>query len=257
MIAKVCSEPGCNQLVPAGRCPVHQRIADARRPRNGSTRQWRNTRTYILHRDHWRCVVCGSPHPLEVHHLDGNPLNNDHRNLETRCFQHNPRGGGGVTSRTRRRADTPRQASAREIGVVKGGAGHQGLCGGCWYGGRRCRACRRGSGRGGGPTARSNVARPQYLRSHRCGAVRLHGRSRARQAALPRTGDDSKGRAGGSHSPGSLLLAGVTASWRLGRRAVEADRRGLPRPAAERADPSPRDRRPSELPPGGSRHHRD
>ncbi len=46
---------GCGALINAGsycsRC----------KPRNGSTRRWRNTRARVLYRDQWRCKRCGAP----------------------------------------------------------------------------------------------------------------------------------------------------------------------------------------------------
>jgi 5-methylcytosine-specific restriction endonuclease McrA len=46
---------GCGALLNSGsycsRC----------KPRNGSTRQWRNTRARVLYRDNWTCQSCGAP----------------------------------------------------------------------------------------------------------------------------------------------------------------------------------------------------
>jgi 5-methylcytosine-specific restriction protein A len=45
---------GCGALINAGSyCPRC-------RPRNGSTRQWRNLRDQILARDRWTCQQCGA-----------------------------------------------------------------------------------------------------------------------------------------------------------------------------------------------------
>jgi 5-methylcytosine-specific restriction endonuclease McrA len=46
------------------------------RPRNGSTRAWRELRAQIFARDRWACVVCGAP-ATDVDHIiavqDGRP----------------------------------------------------------------------------------------------------------------------------------------------------------------------------------------
>lgn len=60
--------------------------------RHGSPPGWRQLRQTIIERDNGRCVYCGSTTNLEVHHIDGNPKNDDPSNLETRCRKHNPRG---------------------------------------------------------------------------------------------------------------------------------------------------------------------
>jgi 5-methylcytosine-specific restriction enzyme A len=69
----------CGQLTGGSYCPGH-------RPRNGSTRQWRKTRTRILTRDHGRCQRCGNP-ASEVDHI--RPVargGSDHpANLEAIC----------------------------------------------------------------------------------------------------------------------------------------------------------------------------
>lgn len=50
MILKPCTV--CGRLQTGSRCPAH-------RPRNGSTRAWRQTRAEILYRDAYRCALCG------------------------------------------------------------------------------------------------------------------------------------------------------------------------------------------------------
>ena len=48
---------------------------------------WRRLRLAVLRRDRWTCqrAGCGRHAPLEVHHADGNPANNDPGNLTTLC----------------------------------------------------------------------------------------------------------------------------------------------------------------------------
>jgi 5-methylcytosine-specific restriction endonuclease McrA len=85
---KVCAGYGCTTLVPLGttRCPrceagkVDEGLTGANvvRRDQGLARQ-------VKERDGWRCQECGSPHDLEVHHVDGNPRNNLLRNLRTLC----------------------------------------------------------------------------------------------------------------------------------------------------------------------------
>jgi 5-methylcytosine-specific restriction endonuclease McrA len=87
-IVKQC--PTCRRLIPAGELRQHR--IDVHGLRNGSTRAWRKQRVQIIERDEGRCGVCGSTENLEVHHIDGNPQNDDLDNLETRCRTHNPRG---------------------------------------------------------------------------------------------------------------------------------------------------------------------
>ena len=47
--------------------------------------RWRRIRREILNRDGWRCQRCGRPGALEVHHVDGDPGNNDPDNLQAVC----------------------------------------------------------------------------------------------------------------------------------------------------------------------------
>jgi 5-methylcytosine-specific restriction endonuclease McrA len=73
----------CRTLIASGTyCPTC-------RPRNGSTRRWRQLREQILARDCWVCVVCGAP-ATDVDHIvavrDGG---SDHpRNLRSLCAEH-------------------------------------------------------------------------------------------------------------------------------------------------------------------------
>jgi len=70
----VCGRP-CN----GSRCPAH-------RPRNGSTRAWRQQRAAILYRDAYRCALCGHG-AEEVDHIT--PLayggSDDPANLRSLC----------------------------------------------------------------------------------------------------------------------------------------------------------------------------
>lgn len=93
---KVCSEPGCPELVPTGTgyCPKHtreqRRVSDAKRAAhrshyNGS--RWRKVRrAYLL--AHPLCERCGVVATV-VHHIDGlglhGPLAYSFSNLEALC----------------------------------------------------------------------------------------------------------------------------------------------------------------------------
>ena len=48
---------------------------------------WRSIRKRILKRDDYTCAYCGyrSEKRQNVHHIDGNPKNNDDSNLEVVC----------------------------------------------------------------------------------------------------------------------------------------------------------------------------
>ena len=71
---------GCGALIKAGSyCPRCK-------PRNGSTRQWRNTRARVLARDRWTCQLCGAV----AHHVDHiTPVlfggSDDESNLQAFC----------------------------------------------------------------------------------------------------------------------------------------------------------------------------
>ena len=47
--------------------------------------RWERLRRYVLDRDSWCCTKCGWYGRLEVHHRDGDPMNNDPSNLLTLC----------------------------------------------------------------------------------------------------------------------------------------------------------------------------
>jgi 5-methylcytosine-specific restriction endonuclease McrA len=87
--------PRCPNLTAGSRCPKchadreRERLAvPGPHGRRGSTVEWRYLRLLVLRRDLFRCVVCGSPFGLEVHHIDGNPEHNGLTNLETLCGPH-------------------------------------------------------------------------------------------------------------------------------------------------------------------------
>ena len=50
-----------------------------------SAHRWAALRRFVLDRDDWRCSTCGRYGRLEVHHVDGDPSNNTHDNLQTLC----------------------------------------------------------------------------------------------------------------------------------------------------------------------------
>jgi hypothetical protein len=54
---------------------------------NISNEEWRTFRLRILQRDNYTCQYCGfkAEKWQIVHHIDGNPNNNDNNNLETIC----------------------------------------------------------------------------------------------------------------------------------------------------------------------------
>jgi 5-methylcytosine-specific restriction endonuclease McrA len=52
------------------------------------TATWKAARAAAQQRDGYRCVLTNRKTKLEVHHKDGNPLNNDLANLETLCVGH-------------------------------------------------------------------------------------------------------------------------------------------------------------------------
>jgi 5-methylcytosine-specific restriction protein A len=80
---------GCGALVNSGsycaRC----------QPRNGSTRQWRNTRARVLFRDGWTCQQCGAPATHVDHVVPVLFGGTDHeRNLQALCARCNISKGG-------------------------------------------------------------------------------------------------------------------------------------------------------------------
>ena len=82
---------GCGALINSGSyCPRC-------RPRNGSTRRWRNTRLRILTRDGWTCQICGAP-AEHVNHVQ--PVlwggNDNPDNLRATCADCNLSKGGNL-----------------------------------------------------------------------------------------------------------------------------------------------------------------
>jgi 5-methylcytosine-specific restriction endonuclease McrA len=75
---------GCGTLINAGSyCPRC-------RPRNGSTRQWRNTRARVLYRDRWICQIQGPGCTHIATHVDHvQPVlfggSDDENNLQAAC----------------------------------------------------------------------------------------------------------------------------------------------------------------------------
>lgn len=59
----------CGTLATGTYCPAHAPKQGSRAWRGGSTRQWRALRLEALSRDGHRCVRCGRPDRLAVHHL--------------------------------------------------------------------------------------------------------------------------------------------------------------------------------------------
>jgi 5-methylcytosine-specific restriction endonuclease McrA len=71
---------GCGALINRGSyCPRCE-------PRNGSTRQWRNTRARVLYCDRWTCQQCGGSASHVDHHM---PVllggTDDESNLQALC----------------------------------------------------------------------------------------------------------------------------------------------------------------------------
>ena len=78
--------PYCHAVVPESNWFAHLRgHSDRRRPRQGTTAEWRAARKLALARDGHRCTTCWATEPLEVHHIDGDWRNNRLANLVTLC----------------------------------------------------------------------------------------------------------------------------------------------------------------------------
>jgi len=56
-------------------------------PSRKNTHQWRKITTIVHERDHGQCVLCGKTERLDVHHVDGNLLNNAIANLVSLCHR--------------------------------------------------------------------------------------------------------------------------------------------------------------------------
>lgn len=86
----VCAEPSCGRLVPRGRCPEHQRERRrapqrARYPGSDGA-SWDTLRRRVRKRDGGQyCALCGGVVNVDVHHVDGNRMNNDLSNLVQLC----------------------------------------------------------------------------------------------------------------------------------------------------------------------------
>jgi len=109
----------CGRRIPRGKsyCREH-------RPRNGSTRQWRQLRAQILARDRYTCQTCGAP----AEHVDHiRPLrdggSDQPGNLAAACAACNLRKGsrGVHIPSSSGRADTP-PATASEAARAAGGS---------------------------------------------------------------------------------------------------------------------------------------
>jgi 5-methylcytosine-specific restriction endonuclease McrA len=82
-----CAEPGCADApVYRGRCSTHVQWNTSPRQRGRALMARRNRIARTRGR---RCHRCGAPptpgHPLELHHIDGNPTNDHLANLELLC----------------------------------------------------------------------------------------------------------------------------------------------------------------------------
>ena len=91
MPRRPCLAHGCPALITRGSyCRQHK-------PRNGSTRQWRNTREVVLARDGYLCLECGQPaqhvdHIVPVEKGGSDALSN----LQSLCAKHNLQKGNRV-----------------------------------------------------------------------------------------------------------------------------------------------------------------
>jgi 5-methylcytosine-specific restriction endonuclease McrA len=100
VLVRACIVRGCKETTTGTRCPEHQRAFERRRRqsglpmgRRGSDWEWVKARTRALARDSYTCRECERTERevrlagghLEVHHVDGNPQNNDLSNLLTLC----------------------------------------------------------------------------------------------------------------------------------------------------------------------------
>jgi 5-methylcytosine-specific restriction protein A len=69
---KRCGYPGCDERVTAVTyCDTHRKQRawqNSTGHGRTSTREWRQTRTRILERDHWICYLCGQPGADTVDH---------------------------------------------------------------------------------------------------------------------------------------------------------------------------------------------
>ena len=105
MTVRPCLEPNCPALTTGSRCAVHQREWQRRQYRLGQARgtpwAWKKLRQQVLERDGGRCVRCGTPWALQVHHVNGNKRDDRIENLVAlcpRCHGAAHRGEGRRTS---------------------------------------------------------------------------------------------------------------------------------------------------------------
>jgi 5-methylcytosine-specific restriction endonuclease McrA len=66
---KLCAVAGCSRLTHERHCPAHKRQKERQhnQKRGAAINSW--TRQKIKERDGHRCRLCGSPGPLQVHHI--------------------------------------------------------------------------------------------------------------------------------------------------------------------------------------------
>jgi 5-methylcytosine-specific restriction endonuclease McrA len=95
-----CPDHGYYQARGCPGCELERNRRPRRRARG--TAEWKQARAAAQRRDGFRCVRCGLTNrktKLEVHHIDGDPFNNDLSNLETLCQIHHREAGGGTPNR--------------------------------------------------------------------------------------------------------------------------------------------------------------
>jgi hypothetical protein len=100
MAVRRCIERGCLNLTSKTRCEPHAVERERQRKKDPSVTgrrtgsgTWKRARELRLAVDGWRCVQCGRKEPelltlglrLEVHHVDGDPKNDQIANLVTLC----------------------------------------------------------------------------------------------------------------------------------------------------------------------------
>jgi len=105
---RVCTQPGCGNLVEHGRCEKHAYPDRSGKNPKYDSAYWRAVRAGQLRRYPLceRHLKRGLAVPaLEVHHRDGNPANDDPANLESLCrpchSEHTAREHGGFGNRKR------------------------------------------------------------------------------------------------------------------------------------------------------------
>jgi hypothetical protein len=82
--AGTCNEPGCAGIpIYRGRCSVHVRWSGLTPRQRGRALVERRDR--IMRARGRTCEQCGDGGPLELHHSDGDPANDDPANLRLLC----------------------------------------------------------------------------------------------------------------------------------------------------------------------------